>query len=544
LQLVKNERIHGKIKQTVLHTLGRLDLLQKTGQINSLMISLQRFSEKLAVLDAAGKSPISEKDGRSIGAPLLFRRIWEDLGIDVILNRFLEKRNFGFSVEKTIFFTVLHRLIQPGSDRQATRWQVDYRIPDLENVPLHHCYRAMGWLGAPLPSSGQDVASPFSPRCQKDLIEEALFQRNRTLFSNLSMVFLDTTSIYFEGKGGASLGENGFSRDHRPDLKQMVVAVVLNEDGQPLCTEIWPGNVADVSSLIPIALRLDHHFKIKNVCIVADRGMISEANMNKLVDMGWKYILGVRMRSIKDVRDNVLSRAGRFEEVFPERTTTKDPSPLKVKEVIAEERRYIVCLNEEEARKDARDRQAILESLSQALKKGEKSLIGNKGFRRYLSSQGPSFFIDEKKIEEESRYDGKWVLTTNTDLSPKDAALKYKELWMVEDIFRSMKSLLETRPVFHKFKDTILGHTWCSFLALVLRKELQRRIVDMHKQDPQEDLPEWADIIRDLGALRETELEVGNKRFILRSEARGWVGKVFKACHIALPPVIRQILAQ
>jgi len=215
----------------------------------------------------------------------------------------------------------------------------------------------------------------------------------------------------------------------------------------------------------------------------------------------------------------------------------KDPSPLKVKEVVVEGRRYVVCLNEEEARKDAHDRQMIVASLREQLKQGDKSLVGNRGFRKYLKQAKSKFEIDERKTKYETRYDGKWVLRTNTDLSAAEAALKYKQLWMVEHVFRSTKSLLETRPIWHKCDETIRGHVFCSFLALVLRKELDDRLAAQgHKL-------EWEDVLRDLGNLQFAEVEQDGKRFLLRSEAQGTCGRVFAAAGVALPPTVQQIEA-
>jgi transposase len=222
-----------------------------------------------------------------------------------------------------------------------------------------------------------------------------------------------------------------------------------------------------VRTLVPIVERLRRRFAIGEVCIVADRGMISAQTLEELEKRHWGYILGARLRSQKEVSEEVLSRGGRYQVVFPKGRHTKDPAPLQVKEVVVEDRRYIVCLNEDQRRKEAADREAIVDALRKQLSRGDKSLVGNKGYRKYLKTQGERFAIDEQKISDEARYDGKWVLRTNTDLPTAEVALKYKQLWMVEAIFRSAKSLLETRPIFHKCDDTIRGHVFCSFLALV-----------------------------------------------------------------------------
>ena len=539
LQIVRNERIEGKVAQHVVGTLGRLDVLQETGELDALMVSMQRFSDKLGVIGAATKGETQAQSFYRVGAALIFERLWKEMGIDRVLTDRLQGRRFEFSVERAMFVTVLHRLVAPGSDRQAERWKEDYRIDGADDLDLQHFYRAMGWLGTPLPKEQQDGATPFAPRCTKDLIEEDLFARRRNLFTGLDLVFFDTTSIYFEGNGGETIGQYGHSKDHRPDLKQLVVGMVLDSQGNPVCAELWPGNTTDVTTLLPIAERLKKRFHIERICLVADRGMISAKTLQALEEMGWLYILGVRMRRCQEARDDVLGRAGRYQEVVPERTKSKDPAPLKVKEVQVGKQRYVICLNEEEARKDQHDREAILASLREALKRGDKSLVGNKGYRRYLQGPEDHFVIDEKKVAEDGRYDGKWVLTTNTALSAAEVALKYKQLWMVEDVFRSTKTLLETRPIFHKCDETIRGHVWCSFLALLLRKELQDRLEAARKDD--EPQLEWADLVRDLEALGEAEVLAGGKRYLLRTQARSAAVKAFAACGVALPPLFRQI---
>jgi len=533
LLIVDNVRVDGKVKQRVLHRLGRLDELLASGQLDVLIQSLSRFSEKLAVLGAHAQGDSMVTHSARIGPALIFDRLWQSCSIDKVLSALLADRRFEFSVERAIFLTVLHRLFAPGSDRAAEKWKDDYAIEGVGELDLHHLYRAMAWLGEELPKDRQDGATPFAPRTNKDLIEEALFARRRDLFSDLDLVFFDTTSIYFEGEGGETLGQRGHSKDHRPDLKQMVVGMVLDRSGNPLCSELWPGNTADVKSLVPIVERLKSRFGIGSVCIVADRGMISAETLAEVAKREWKYILGVRMRSSTEAKA-VVARAGRYAEVHPQSDDRDDPSPLKVKEVWVEDtRRYVVCVNEDQATKDRHDRDAVVASLRKALGHGDKSLVGNKGYRKYLRAGGQQFAVDEDKIQEEARYDGKWVLTTNTDLPAREVALKYKQLWMVEAVFRSMKSLLDTRPIFHKCDETIRGHVFCSFLALLLRKELQDRL------ERKERKLEWADVVRDLDNLVEMKIAINDNSFVFRGQTSGVAGKVFQACGVALPPVLR-----
>jgi transposase len=480
---------------------------------------------------SARDNPDVQALAKKIGPAMIFERIWKELGIGKIIRDLLKDRKFEFDVERAIFLTVLHRLFVSGSDRCCDQWRRDQRIEGIEDLSLHHLYRAMAFLGEEL--KDQKDRTPFTPRCTKDVIEENLFLANNTLFSSVDLFFFDTTSIYFEGNGGETLGKRGFSKDHRPDLNQMIVGTLINDEGRPVCCEIWPGNAADVKTLLPVADRLKKRFSVDLFCLVADRGMISSETLQGLDERDIPYILGSRMRKNTEIRNDVLLRGGRYKEIYPE--TKSGPSPLKVKEVWVDDRRYIVCLNEKQARKDAQDRQNIVASLKEQLKKGPKALVGNKGYRRYLKVDSDYVAIDEAKIEEESRYDGKWVLRTNTKLPAETVALKYKELIQVEQVFRDMKSIFETRPVFHQTDETIRGHVFCSFLALVVRKELESR---MEKSGHSF---EWNDIKQDLEALQEVTITEQNKSLAVRTECIGTCGKVFQAVGVAIPPTIREV---
>jgi hypothetical protein len=534
LQIVHSRRDGRRVQQQVLATLGRLDVLQASGQLDRLMRSGLRYCETIRVLDAHAAGEMEPVCVRSIGPDLVFGRLWEESALPAILSDLLDGRRFEFDVERAVYLTVLHRLFASGSDRAAERWREEHRVPGGEDLDLHHLYRAMAWLGEPLEN---EESLPGSSRCTKDRIEEALFDRRRDLFSGVDLVFFDTTSLYFEGEGGQSLGQYGHSKDHRPDLKQMIVGIAMDAEGQPLCCELWPGNTADAKTLLPVVERMKKRFRIREVGVVADRGMISEASIAAMeaADPPVRYILGARMRRQKEVRETVLRHRGGWLEVQAERTASKDPSPLKVRDLEVEGRRYVVCLNEEQRRKDAHDRQAIVEHLRKQLKQGAKSLVGNRGYRRYLkTTPGCGFEIDEQKMKQEARLDGLWVLRTNLEDEAEIIARSYKMLWMVEDLIRTTKSILETRPIYHKRDETIRGHVFCSFLALVLKMELERRLRE-------EDLSwEWAEILRGLEQLREVEATFQGKGYVLRSALVGHAHQAIKAVRAAIPPTLRE----
>src|SRR5919206_1861946 len=222
LYLVETVREGGRAKQRIIKNLGRKEALATSGALERLASSVARYAERAVVLSQLETGNPERLACKRIGARLLFGRLWEETGCRAVIEDLLSGRGFEFAVERAVFATVLHRIMVSGSDRACEKWLADYDIPGLDGLALHHLYRAMAWLGEELDvaEGGQTHATPFAPRCVKDRIEEALFARRRDLFSELSVVFLDTTSLSFEGAGGGTLGRPGHSKDHRPDLMQ------------------------------------------------------------------------------------------------------------------------------------------------------------------------------------------------------------------------------------------------------------------------------------------------------------------------------------
>jgi transposase len=536
LQIVHSLRQGEKVRQQVFGTLGRLDELKASGRLEALMRSGLRHCENFAVIDAHAEGETQAVRVLRIGPELVFGRLWKESGIQEVIGSLLEARRYDFDVERAIYLTVLHRLFASGSDRAAERWRENYLIPGTEALELHHLYRAMAFLGQEIESKGPKTLG--TPRCLKDLIEEELFERRRDLFTEVDLVFFDTTSLYFEGRGGDSIAKRGHTKDHRPDLYQMVVGMALDVEGRPICCEMWPGNTADVKTLLPVVKRMRERFRLREITVVADRGMVSQATLEAFEksDPPVRYIVGVRMRRQKEVNTSVLGSRARWFESVPERNNAKDPAPLKVKEVWIKERRYVVCLKEEERRKDARDREAIVAHLKEQLRSGDKSLVGNKGYRRYLKVEGSGHFvIDEKQVIAEERYDGLWVLRTNTVYNTETVAHVYKALWTVEDIIPTSKSSLETRPIYHKRDATIRGQVFCSFLALLLKQELESR---MKRTDLEW---EWKEVIRGLDALQQVEANFQGRHFLFRSQLTAHASQAVRATGVAIPPTLQEL---
>jgi hypothetical protein len=529
LYLVKNVREGGRHVQRVIKSLGRRDDVEDSGLLDGLIASAARHSRRSIVLSSFYRGELAEIRRRSLGPDLVFGHLWQETGCQAVLRRHLAGRRFGFDVERAVYLTVVHRLVVSGSDRHASTWQQTLDIPGAKDLLLDHAYKAMAWLGEAI--DGED--SGQARHCT-DAIEEALYEHRKSLFGAISVAFFDTTSLYFEGDGG-TLGHPGHSKDFRPQLDQVVLGIVLDEQDRPIASFLWPGNTADVTTLLPVVERLPIRFGVDRACIVADRGMISAETIAALEARKIDYILGARERSSKEVRETVLHDDGAAVPLTIPRQ--KGETDLTVKEVKVEGRRYIVCRNEEEARKDAETRATVLAGLQRKLAGGAKGLVGNKGFRRFLAAPGDNgFAIDPAKVEADAQFDGIFVLRTSLAMSALAVVLRYRNLLTVEQSFLAAKTLLATRPVFHRTDAAIRGHVFCTFLALVLRRELLDRLVARGGA-----VPEWQCIIDDLLDLSAVEVEQDGRRALLRTAPRPSIDPICRALGLTLPPVFQEV---
>jgi transposase len=504
LQVAESYWQDGKPRQRVIATLGRLDKLTESGQVDGIMRSLSRFSSKVKITEEYREGKLEAKKVTKIGLDLVMGRLWSELGIGQAISGLTSERKFEFSVERAVWLATLACLFFPGSDISTERGARDYRTSGAEEISLHYLYQAMSWLGD-----------------NREALEDKLFACSRDLFTQLSVAFFDATTLYFEGAGGQELGARGCSKDRKPDENQMILGMVLDQDGRPISAPAWPGNTTDDRTIGPVAESLKHRFGVDKVTLVADGGMVGKKNIEEIEKLGFSYILGVKMRLEKKMAAEVLSRAGRYKEVAEN---------LKVKEVVHAGKRYIVCQNPAEAEHDRTSREAMVADIERKIAGSPSSLVGNSGYRRYLK-RGSRPEIDWAKVRQEEKYDGRWVLITNTDLPSEEVALCYKELWRVERTFREAKATLATRSIYHQSDSYILGHVFVSFLALLLMHELKRRTESQF---------EWDQVVRDLEALYEVEVDQDGKLWRLRSPLQGIAGKVFKAAGVAVPPSARE----
>jgi transposase len=449
---VKSYRVGKKVKQKLIANIGRLDELLENGDIETLITNLSRILE-----EEKGKQYVDITDGLlcedvfEYGMPYILSALWNRTGLKKILLQEFENVKGKERAEKeveAIFEMVLNRLTEPESKVSTfNEWRNRYNFEGVEvlsnSLDLHDYYRAMDTLSDTFES-----------------IEESLFYERRNLFSNTEIVFFDTTRTYFEGEKEDSIGMYGHSKDHRGDRKQVVISLVVDERRIPITHKVWVGNTVDKKAFSETVKELKDRFGISRAILVADRGCISRDIIESIEENNLEYIVGMKM-NLLEVREALLQE-GEYSKVSDN---------LYVKEVKVDNRRYIVCFNPEEAAYEKEKRANIIEHLREVT--NVKNFIPNREIKKLIKLESNRITIDEEKVKEIEKYDGMWVLLTNTTLQKSEVAEHYKELWKIEDSFETMKTFLKIRPIYHYRERRIKAHIALIFLALYSERVLE-----------------------------------------------------------------------
>jgi len=462
----------GQSKADVLYTFGRADSLD-VDAIRRLTKSLSRFltpEEALRIQGTIeGENPIRFLKSVPMGGAYLLRALWEQLGIPQALSQCMKDRSFTSPVEWATFAMVANRALAPDSKRGVEEWvKEDVALGNPESIVLQHLYRAM------------DVLLEYRETIHK----EVYFAVADLLNLEVDLIFFDTTSTYFEmdEEDEEGLRRYGHSKDHRPDLPQVVIGLAVTKEGIPVKCWTMPGNISDMKTVEKVKSDL-LGWKLGRCVWVMDRGMSSEENRMILQRAGGHYIIGEKLRDNQEIHREVLAKRGRFTSVREN---------LEIKEVTIgdgeKRRRFILVHNPEEAKKDQATREKTLKKIEEALKSikeqtgpGHKknvcALLSHRTMGRYLRQlKTGRIKIDKGKIKEESHLDGKYIISTSDDtLSAEDVALGYKQLMEVERAFRTLKTTLDLRPVYHRKDERIEAHVFLCFLALLLVRVAERK---------------------------------------------------------------------
>ena len=468
VQLAHNVRDprSGFARARVLYTFGRADSLD-LGAIRRLVRSLCRFISPEDALEAQGSTPaLRFIKSAPLGGAYLLRHLWERLGLQTVLAKALQKRDFSFTVEWAIFAMVANRALAPDSKRGVEEWvSEDVSLGNPEPISLQHLYRAMDFLLE-----------------HEESIQKEVFFATADLFNlEVDLLFFDTTTTYAECEEEDDLRRYGHSKDSRPDRPQIVIGLAVTKEGLPVRCWVLPGNTADMTTVERVKSDL-RGWKLSRCIWVMDRGMSSEANRIVLQKAGGHYILGEKLRDSQAAHKEALSFQGRRQKVREN---------LEVKEIVVGDgerrRRFVLVYNPEQAKKDQATREKTLKRIAETIlalgdpevashKKAVCALLSHRSMGRYIrQTKTGKLRINQAKVQEEESLDGKYLLSSSDDtLSPEDIALGYKQLMEVERAYRTLKTTLELRPLYHRKEERIRAHVLLCYLSLLLVRIAER----------------------------------------------------------------------
>ena len=498
----------GKSRQRVLLPLGRVDRLDPE-QIRRLVVALSRYLESGTVPEGGRLGEV-----RDYGLLYLADALWRRLDLPAFFSRQLRSRKHDAPVERALFALVAHRLVDPSSKLACWDWiEHDAFLPGCHGLKLQHLYRAMDFLDD----------------CHESL-EQALYMHRRTLFDKVELVYYDTTSTYFECDDPADepqqygLRQHGYSRDLRPDRRQIVIGLAVDQQGLPVVSDVFSGDTNDALTVVPMLMRL-RTLGLSRVVWVADRGMASEGNIAAVRAANLDYIIGMRLRAAEELRAAIAADTTPYVQAA---------EGLMAKEVRLNGKRMVVCFSPASAERDLKLRTGAIERLNAVLKRvhdgGDTTAVTEHGlYQRLVTCHSDGrFYLDKAKLEREAQCDGTFVLEVSSEtMPPTDAALAYKGLLRVEQAFRVLKHGVDIRPIYHRLDKRIRAHVTLCTLAYLLE-----RIVEVETKVP-------FDHVRKLfGRLRAAELHFEKQVVWETAKVSPEALKILKALRMPAPPRI------
>lgn len=529
LQIAHNVRDPetGIPRAQIIHNLGREDTLDREA-LKRLVRSISRFLDPETALISQAPEGMKMMSSRALGGAFLLDRLWERLGIGDTIQSLLGKRRHRAPVERAIFSMVANRALCPSSKLAVEDWAERVALPGVDKLSVQNLYRAMDFL----------------LDAEEDIQREVFFSAANLLNLEVDLLFFDTTSVYFEtedeDEGDEAFRKRGHSKDKRGDLPQVVIGLAVTREGIPVRCWSFPGNSMDMTLVEKVKDDLAG-WKLSRVITVVDRGFSSDDNLRYLQRGGGHYIAGEKMRAGKPEVEAALSRAGRYRKV-------KDN--LEVKEITVgdgEKRvRYVLARNPEGAKRDRAEREAIVKRIEEELShlpelEGEShskaacALLSHKVYGRYLKTDAKGNpVIDRKRIAEDARLDGKYLIRTSDDtLSAEDVALGYKQLAEVEAAFKSLKHTLDIRPVYHRKEERIRSHVLLCWLALLMIRVAENETGDT-----------WRNIRREMERMHLVEFTGRDGQVLQRTETTPAQAAIFSSLDMKEPPRFLQIAAR
>ena len=582
--LVKNSwnSFKKKTQQRIVASLGRIEDLPHSGVIEEIITSLDRFARKQGFAALSKGIVLSDLSSRRFlkktydwGSLILVEHLLKSLSFTNILtdcsNIDKDKKISRQKLLAAMTALLAYQLQgnSTASERKACLWYQDkVFLPNKQSFKKDDFYRTLDFLIK-----------------HKDEIEKQYYEKNKDLFNQeLELVLFDTTSISYWGEKGEAgrkirtdpdqaLLRYGFSKDHRADLKQLIIGSLMTEDGMPIAHETFPGSQSDLVSFPEIIKKVKKKYQVKKLVFIADKGMVSEENLRNLEDQEMEYILGVRIRRLspilkktlilnnldkegmKKIKDNLyakefkikdfLKQGGKGEKIidglvsivyknldfYKTRTGPEEEDKQNIRKRILK-RRYFICFNPFAAEDNQRKRRFFRKIIANKIKyRQNKEWIVKNGYKKYLKVDNLKIQLDKKRLNQEHHYDGKWILITNSQtMSAGLAVHRYKSLTLIEQGFRDLKSLIKVRPIYHFKEERIKAHVFVSFLALIIKWYLYRQLDSLSQTRGRE-------FIGKMNDLKAVEIDKQHKVFV-RTEINPKLQKQMKTLGMTIPSKI------
>ncbi len=512
-QLVQSYREDGQTKHKVILNLGRLDQIAGNPSFQRLAIRLQELS---GVKNRVDLDSFSEGEIVNYGYTV-YKKLFLELGLELILDGIKEQGKTQFSLGDSCFLMALQHLLEPRSKRGAYLKQQRYL--QLPQVDLNHLYRSLDIL-----------------HIHKEKLEDSLYYHHRTILSmQVDVVFFDVTTFHFESVKADSLRDFGFSKNGKFNEVQVVLALLVDTEGRPIGYELFPGNTFESKTLESALEKLEKRFGLRQVIIVADRGINSKLNLKRIAARGYRYIVAARIRKLKkELTHKLLDPEGYMElpldeegEAFRYKVIEHVNEIKDDVEVCTIDERLVFTYSTKRMKKDRADRQRLIEKARYLLANQSKIKSSNKkGGKKYLKEIGnkSDWVLDETAITNDERFDGYYGLQTNDhNLTPQDLLEAYHCLWKIEESFRVMKSTLEVRPVFHWTEARIKGHFVLCFLAFLLERTLELKLKNAGSSASPQQIREA------LNAMCFTKVEIDGSTFYIKAKGTELSSKILRA---------------
>lgn len=513
LQICKSFRKDGKVSQKVIGSLGAINDLADSGEIEKIATSLLALIGKGLPEDPS----IKELKRYQWGAVKVIEQLWQQFELDSFIKEQKTKTKFDF--KNILRLLVLDRFMNPRSKLQTYEKASEYFGVDDGEIELQHVYRSLDLLAK-----------------LKDPLEKHLFDINTSLFNmKVDIVFYDASTIYFQSKEDDELKKFGFSKDCKFNDVQVVIGLIMDQLGRPVGLEIFPGNTFDGHTVLQSLESLKRKFNINKLIFVGDRGICSEENFVSLVKAGYEYIVGMPLKkSSKAFKEQVLDLQS-YQSINDDKLKYKVidqssvfRSKVNPKEKVTVKEKIICTWSESRARKDAHDREVLIEKAEEVLE--GKSKLRKPGKAKYLAVNEEIKYLDEAKILEDEKWDGIYaVRTNNTSLSKEEIYEQYHQLWKIEDCFRVMKSHLKIRPVYHWKPSRVTGHLVLCFLTFVFERHLE---IELRKQEIK---MSPAKIRESIAGMQASLVEINQREYLMRSSLDTKAKQILKTLNIAVP---------